>query len=148
MTLLLEPHSQEKQKLQHRVRERLGNAGEPGTDRQRENRETAGLLSRTSAPPSCVKRKKTKFNTVCMSPWDSTKTWEGCFILFLLGTLSARLFSFVHFPLCLTISRAQQPPTSSLPSPYLHCALAPCTFSGSPPLAREELVWVPVMLAQ
>lgn len=70
----MEPHSQEKQKKrQRRVREHLGNAGEPGTDEQ-ENRESA---LRNICTAFLCKMKKTELNTVCVGPRDPAKTWEG-----------------------------------------------------------------------
>lgn len=67
-----------------------------------------------------------------------------------LGTLSVCLF----FSPLLSISLSNNfpspitPPSFSSLSTVLLRALEPCTFNGSPPLAGEELVWVPVMLAQ
>lgn len=128
-------------------------------NQKEENRETAGLLSRTSAPRSCLKKKKIKPNTVCMNPGDPAKTWEDCVSFFLSWNLSACpptppcpfLSLYNNFPSSTT-------PLQPLPVPVfpLHRTLASCTFNGSPPLSQRDgggegrvgLDGLSVMLAQ
>ncbi|MEQ2167577.1 hypothetical protein GOODEAATRI_005469 [Goodea atripinnis] len=100
MTLLLEPHSQGKTKTPAPSkgapwqRWRARNKREKGKQGNRRpalgNICTAFLHKKNK---SCIKNKKIKPNTVCMSPRGSTKTWEGCVLFFFfIRTLSACLF--------------------------------------------------------
>lgn len=80
------------------------------------------------------KREK-KMNTVCISPRDLAKTWEGWVSFFCFrNSVYMSFFSFVHFPFWLTISWTQQ-----LPHPlFLLC---------SPPLSPGllHLQWKPTL---
>lgn len=110
MTLLLEPHSQEKQKRQRRVREHLGNAGEAGG--KQGNRRPG---RRNICTAFLCEEKKAEF---CLHspPRPNTNTEGLPFILLFLELCLQVFFPPPHFPFWLTISQAQQPPPPCLPS--------------------------------
>lgn len=111
MTLLLEPHSQEKQKRQRRVREHLGNAGEAGG--KQGNRRPA---RRNICTAFLCEEKKAEF---CLHSPPETQHKHGgaAFHSFVFRTLSAGLFSPSPFPfLANNFPSPTAPPPPCLPS--------------------------------
>lgn len=128
MTLLLEPHSQEKQERRQRVRERPGNAGERGTDQAEEKQGNRRAALRNI----CKERNEAGLQ----EPKGLNKNMGGPTFIPVFSWNSVCIF--VHFP-----SEEQFPPTPCAASPLQNTPHGPglLRFQWQPALVLGGVGW-------